>query len=272
MTNVSRQDAFEHLMQPLNIGIGMVARAAARLEQEERIGIQRGDIEIVRVLRRYFLHRLGIRAILFDPLRGVERLDISHRDRLDERPLLDRGTAGQGQRFARRGIRVWRLVGGHRRVQVRPPRPRLTPVADRAVSVALPCFAERPHRLRLGERVHHLEALVEERLGFHVARRHRPGKRTEAVLEDLDRLGVTLVDRPHRASFGQRRDPPRHSDHEQLTAMRTPRDWAGRNAINMGNLGDAAEAEKWPNKVREWSGRQDSNQRHLAPKASALPG
>ena len=43
MVDVAREDALEHLVQPLDVGIVDVARAAPRLEQEERVGIERGD-------------------------------------------------------------------------------------------------------------------------------------------------------------------------------------------------------------------------------------
>ena len=100
--------------------------------------------------------------------------------------------------FWRRGVGVRRLLGRHRPVQIRAPRPRLAPVADRAVRVALPRLAKRPHRLRLGERVHHLEALVEERLRLLVGRGDRLGERAEPGLEDLNRLGVAVVQRSCR--------------------------------------------------------------------------
>ena len=192
-------------MQPMDVGIVHVARAAARLEQKEGVGIQRGDLEIIGILCRHLLHGVGIGAILLDPLGRVERLDVAHRHRVDERALLGRGAALQRQRFLRRGIRVRRFLGVHRRIEVRPPRPRFAPVTDRAVGIALPRFAERPHGLRLGEGVHHLKALIEERLRLLVARGHRLGKGAETSLENLNRLGVTVVDRAWLRRLGGRR-------------------------------------------------------------------
>jgi hypothetical protein len=68
-------------------------------------------------------------------------------------------------------------------------------VADGAFRIALPRLAERPHRLRLGEGVHHLETLIEERLRLPAGRRHRLAEFAETDLEQLDRLRVALVDR-----------------------------------------------------------------------------
>ena len=51
VAHVARQDGLEHLMEPANVGVVHVARATARLEQEERIGVKRRDLEIVGILR-----------------------------------------------------------------------------------------------------------------------------------------------------------------------------------------------------------------------------
>ena len=78
MVNVPRQDALQHLMQPMDVRVVHVARAAARLEQKEGIGIERGDLEIVGILCRHLLHGVRIGAILLDPLGRVELLDVAH--------------------------------------------------------------------------------------------------------------------------------------------------------------------------------------------------
>ena len=170
-------------------------RAAARLEEEERVRVERGDLEIVGILRRDLLHGVGVRAILLDALRRVELLDVADRDGVDERAFLRRGARRERARLLGRRIRVRRIFAGHRLVQVRAPRPRFAPIADRAFGVALPRFAKRPHRLGLGKRVHHLKALVEVRLRLLVGRRDRLRERPEAGLVDLDRLGVAVVAR-----------------------------------------------------------------------------
>ena len=193
--DVLGQHLLEDLVQPLHVGVLNVARPAARLQQEERIGVERHQIEVLGVPRRKDLHGVGVRAILFHARVRLELLDVADRHGVDERALLRVGVALQGQRLLNRGIRVGRLLGRHRRVQVGAPCPRFAPVADRAVRIALPRFSKRAHRLRLREGIHHLEALVEECLGLFVARGDRPREGAEPGLEQLDRLHVPLLER-----------------------------------------------------------------------------
>ena len=164
--DVFGEDLLEHAVEALHGRAVHVARAAARLEQEQRVGIQRRRLQIVRKPLRDLLHRRGVRLVLLDPLLGIELLHVAHRDRLDQGALLLVGVRLERDGLLGRRIRVRRLLRGHRGIQVRPPRPRFAPVADGAIGIALPGLAERPHRLGLGERIHHLEALVEERLGL----------------------------------------------------------------------------------------------------------
>ncbi len=189
---------FQHLVQLVHARLVHVARSAARFEQEQRIGVERGDLEIVRVLRGHDFHPIGVRPILIDAFLRVEFLDVANRHRVDERLFLGVGVALQADGFLDGFVGVRRFFGTHRRVEIRPPRPRLAPVADRAVGIAFPRLAKRPHRLGLRERIHHLEALIEERLGLLVRGRHRLGERAEPVLVNLDRLGVAVVERPRR--------------------------------------------------------------------------
>ena len=165
MVDVFRENPLEHAMQALNARALDVARAPARLEQEQRIGMQRGCVEIVGIRIRDAAHGFGVRLVLLDTLLGIELLHVPHGDRVDECPLFRcRLRVLERLRLLHRGVGVRRLFGVHRGVQVRPPCPRLSPVADGAVRVALPRLAERSDRLGLRKRVHHLEALVEERL------------------------------------------------------------------------------------------------------------
>ena len=48
----SLQRRFEHAVQPLDVRRVDVARAAARLEQEQRVGVERDGVEVVGILRR----------------------------------------------------------------------------------------------------------------------------------------------------------------------------------------------------------------------------
>ena len=79
MVDVAGEDALEHLVQPNDVGIVHVAPAAARLEEEERVRVEGGDLEIVGILLRNLLHRVGVRAILIDALRRVELLHVANR-------------------------------------------------------------------------------------------------------------------------------------------------------------------------------------------------
>ena len=65
-------------MQAMDVRIVDVSRAAARLEQEQRIGIQRRDFEIVGILLRHLLHHVGVGTILLHACGRVEFLDVAH--------------------------------------------------------------------------------------------------------------------------------------------------------------------------------------------------
>ena len=108
----------------------------------------------------------------------------------------------QLHRLLDRGVGVRRLVGGHRRVEVGAPCPRLAPITDGAVRIALPRFAERPDRFRFREGVHHLEALIGKRLRFLIGCRDRPREGAEARLEELDGGRVAFE---HRVGLRRRR-------------------------------------------------------------------
>jgi hypothetical protein len=134
-------------MQPLDVRRVDIARAAARLEDEERIGVEGDRVEVVWELRCDLRHRVGVSLILFLALVGDKILDVADRERIDERALLRRRLVAQADRLLRRGIGERRLIGGHRPVQVRAPRPAFAPIADRAVGIALPRFAEGTDRV-----------------------------------------------------------------------------------------------------------------------------
>src|SRR5688572_1547534 len=136
--------------------------------------------------RGHFRHRLGVGLVLFAPLLDIEIFYVAHAERVDEVALLRRRLVLQADRLLRGGIGKRRLLGRHRAVQVRAPRPALAPIADRALRVALPGLAERAHRVEARERIHHLEALVEERLRFLVRGRDRTVERAEPGGEKRD--------------------------------------------------------------------------------------
>jgi hypothetical protein len=170
MMDVNRKNLLEARQQVLDARRVDVAGAAARLQQEERVGVERGGIEIVGIRFGQLAHRLRVGTILLDPLLRIELLDVADRQRIDVRPLLRRGARAQRQRLLERRIGAGRFLRRHRAVQVRAPRPRFAPVTDGALGVPLPRFAKRPDGLRLRERVHQLKALIEERLRLAVGR------------------------------------------------------------------------------------------------------
>ena len=205
--DVLGQHALEHLVQALHVGIVEVARAAARLEQEEGVAVERRRVEVVGELLGHLANRLGVGLFLIHALLGIEVLHVAHLHRLDEGLLPRRGGLAQRQRLLQSGVGKRRVLGQHRAVQVRTPRPGFPPVADGARRIALPRFAERAHRVELGERVHHLEALVEELLGFVVGRGDRAGEGPEAHRVERDRIGDVLGEfqRGRPAGLGRRR-------------------------------------------------------------------
>ena len=211
--DVAREDAFQHAVQPLDVGVVQVARAPARLEQEQRVAVQGGGVEVVGVALGQRLHRLRIGLVLVAPLRHVEALDVAHRQRVDVVALAGGAVARrrEGHRLLERGIRVGRLRRPHRSVEVRAPGPGLAPVADGAVGVVGPRLAERADRVDLGEGVHQLHALVEELLRLLVVRGDGEGVGSEHAGLVGNRLPVRLGQlRPLLGGDGGHRQRPRN--------------------------------------------------------------
>ena len=160
--DVDCQDLLELLVQTLRVRIVDVAIPATRLEQEQRIGVEGRDVEILRIGLVDPLHGVPVGLVLLLAHRRVVVLDVADRHCVDERLLLGcRVVVLETDCLLHSGPGMRRLVRPHRTVEIRPPGPRLPPVADRAVGVALPGLPERAGRVHLGERVHHLEPLVE---------------------------------------------------------------------------------------------------------------
>ncbi len=86
------QHALEHVVKALDGRRRVVARAAPRLEQKQRVGVEDLDVEVVGIARRDLLHRVPVRAILFDARGSVELLDVANRQRLDQVALDRRRT------------------------------------------------------------------------------------------------------------------------------------------------------------------------------------
>ncbi len=140
--NVARQHALEHLVQAFDVRVVDVARATAWLHQKQRVAIQRGDLQVLRVLRHQLSHGVRVRAILLPSLLRVEVLDVADRHRVDQCALLGVSVRLEADRLLNGGVREWRFLGVHRRVEVRPPGPCLTPVTNRAIGVSLPGLAK----------------------------------------------------------------------------------------------------------------------------------
>jgi len=180
-----------------------IARPAPWLEQKKRLAVKRHGIEIVGIPLGELLHRVGVRPILINALGRIELLHVAHGQGVDERLLLGRCAALQRDRLLQSGIRQRRIGHRHLFVQIRAERPGFAPVTDRALRIALPRFAKRPYRLRLGEGVHHLKALREKRLGLGILRGDRAGERPEADRVQLDRIRVPRRHRRCHFVLGQ---------------------------------------------------------------------
>ena len=135
MVDVAAQHALEHVVETLDGRRRVVARAAPRLEQEERVGVEHLNVQVVGIARRNLLHRVAVRAILFDARRRVELLDVADRQRLDQVALDRRRPLAQRHRLLDGRVRVRRLGRRHRSVQVRSPGPRFAPVTVAQSSV-----------------------------------------------------------------------------------------------------------------------------------------
>ena len=192
MLDVLGQHALEGGVEPLHVGVGQIAAAAARFHQEQRVGVERAGVEVVGVLLRQLLHGVGVGAVLVAAFGRIEVLHVAHGQGVDERAFLRRGRGAHRHGLLRGGVSEGRLLGDHRAVQIRAPRPGFAPVADGAARVALPRLAERAHRIELGERIHHLEALVEERLGFVVGGGDLAGEGAEAHRIERNRVGYVF--------------------------------------------------------------------------------
>ena len=70
MMHVLRQDVLQHVVQMLHVRIVDVARAAPRLQQEQRIRVSVAMSRSAGYAAASLLHRLGVGAILLHPLRS----------------------------------------------------------------------------------------------------------------------------------------------------------------------------------------------------------
>ena len=194
--DVLRQHALEHAVQALDVGRVDVAGAAARLEQEQRVAVERDRVEVVRAAPRTpSSSRRRRRAPDPSAFFGFELLDVA-RSACASMNACSHGSlalALSAERLlARRRRRTASAPASIGPFRYEPQAQRFAPVADRAAGVALPGGAERAHGVELGERIHHLHALVEERLGFRIGGGDLLGEGAEAHGVDRNRFGDVL--------------------------------------------------------------------------------
>ena len=168
MLRILSERGFEHTMQALDVGRVDIPPAAARLEDEQRVSVKSNCIEVAGILRGNLGHCVGVGLVLLAALGRVEIFHVADAQRLDEGALGGRRLVFQADGLLHGRVGERRLIRGHRAIQVRTPRPAFAPVTNCALGIALGGFAERAHRVETREGVHHLEALVEKRLGFFI--------------------------------------------------------------------------------------------------------
>ncbi len=220
-------------MDLLDVRIVDVAVAASLLEQEQRIGVERDGVEIVRILLCESTRCLGPGFVLDAAVREIVVGDVAGRKRIDVGLLARTGVVPEFKRLADRCMGIRRLGRGHRHIQVGPPGPRFAPVADGALRVEFLRFAKRAYGFVLAERVHELKTLVEEGLHFGIVRRDFVGERAEHLRHVGHRLGQhrgesaagehwrlrrsrQRSERQEQRRACNRAAPVRHSDHFSL--------------------------------------------------------
>ena len=187
MTDVGLQRPLQHADDPLDIRARDVPRACARLEEKQRLGVERCHVEVVRKRIDDRLHGVGVGAVLIRASGRIEALDVTNRHRPNQRTLDRRAVrGGERCRLLNRGVGERGLLGGHGPIQIRPPCPGFTPVADRALRI--PDLASRKDRTASGlaKAYSQLEPLVEVRLRFAVLGRNRPRERSYRGLVETD--------------------------------------------------------------------------------------
>jgi hypothetical protein len=158
MLDVALQRGFEHREQPGHGGIVDRKRAGTRQQQEQRLGVERGHVEIVWVCGGDLGHGVGV-----GPVRGAGPVSRTHR--ANQRLLLRVGAPiGECHGLPDGRGRAFGMGDGHAAVDVWSPRPGFAPITDRTLGIPLLRFAKRSTGLDLREGVHQLKALVEVRL------------------------------------------------------------------------------------------------------------
>ena len=77
MADVFGQRALQHARDSLDVRVRDVPRTRPRLEEEQRFGVQRCGVEVLRIRVDDLLHGVGVRAILLHPFGRIEALDVA---------------------------------------------------------------------------------------------------------------------------------------------------------------------------------------------------
>ena len=198
-----------------------------RPEVHQRVGEERGGVEVVGEALRHLAHGVGVRAVERGPV-GRRRHRVPLRERLDDRALALRDAAGQdrGLLDGREGGLLPLGVG--RAVVVRAVGQRDAPVAHRAGRIEAGRLAERAFGLDVVEGVHESQPLVEVGLGLTRGRRNGLVVAPEALQEHGWRGRVTpglMVGRRLRRAGGEserERSQDRADRTSHLTAPSLP--------------------------------------------------
>ncbi len=197
---IRRKDPLEGDHDLLGAGLGRALGRpqAPRAKVHERVGQERGRVEIVRIPPRHVAHGIRIGAVERRAISPGGR-GVPGRQRRDQRPLtLGRGHRGQRARLIDHGERpqLPLRVGGA--VVVRPIGQRDTPRAHRARRIEAGRLAEGGLGLVMVEAVDEPQALVE--IGLGLRRRALPCScgaggveqpaRRAAATRSANRLGV----------------------------------------------------------------------------------
>ncbi len=163
---IRREDTLEGDHDLLGARLGRTLRCpqAPRAEIHERVGQERGRVEVVRELPRDIAHGIRVGAVERRPA-GAGGRGVPGRQRGDQCPLaLGRGRRGQRARLIDRGERPKLALRVGRAVVVRAVRQRHAPRAHRARRIEAGGLAESGLGLVVVEAVDEPQTLVEEGL------------------------------------------------------------------------------------------------------------
>lgn len=171
VARVAREHAFQ-LGQDARCARGLLAfrgPVRPRGQVHQRLGMQRGDVVVIRETGGGLAHRIGIGLVQCGTV-GRRGVGIAQRQRIDQ-GAVGRGCArGQTGRARRQRRRLGGAGRVHRQVDVGAQHQGLAPDADRAVGIAPRRFRERAPGGLVVEAVGQPQALVEILL-----RRRNPG-------------------------------------------------------------------------------------------------